>query len=87
MQCLVGDKEAVLINRVEKYCQDHYNIYEQLMNVYISNFTFMSWRQFMQLIMSMTVNLYPYAPELAEASGKPIDDTIKVAEAEFRISK
>jgi len=87
MKCLVGDKEAVIINRVEKYCQEHYKIYETLINLYISNFTFMSWRQFMQLIMSMTINLYPYAPELAEASGKPTIDAIKVAEAEFKISK
>jgi len=87
MKCLVGDKEAVLINRVEKYCQEHYKIYETLINLYISNFTFMSWRQFMQLRMSMTINLYPYAPELAEASGKPTIDAIKVAEAEFKISK
>lgn len=85
MQCLIGDKEALSINRSEKYCQEHYAIYDTLLNVYISNFTYLSWKQFLQLIISITLNLYPYAPELTDANGKPIDDAKKIAETELKI--
>jgi hypothetical protein len=85
MKCAVNDgREAVAINNIDKYCNEHYQIYDTLKRLYPGDI--MSWREYLSKVLDTNYNA-PWKISLIDASnGSPLDIVARVARAELKMN-
>jgi hypothetical protein len=85
MKCAVNDgREAVAINNIDRYCNEHYQIYDMLKRLYPEDF--MSWREYLSKVLDTNYNA-PWKISLIDTSnGTPLDIVARVARAELKMS-
>jgi hypothetical protein len=88
MECLVCGQDSVSINNVNKYCWNHYQIYDMLLKLYHdtfeSNKTF-SWKDYLLKTLEIELPIPGWKQSLTDHEGKPLDMVASVAKAELRL--
>lgn len=83
MKCAVNDgREAVAINNIDRYCNEHYQIYDMLKRLYPGDF--MPWQEYLSKVLDTNYNA-PWKISLIDASnGSTLDIVASVARAELK---
>ena len=92
MKCAVNDgRDSVNINNINRYCNEHYQIYDMLAKLYRavsgsgSNGS-ISWREYLTRVLDNDFNA-PWKISLIDASnGGTLDPVANVAAAELKMS-
>ena len=90
MKCVIDNHtDADVINRIDKYCWDHYRIYDSLWKLYkevFKSYGPLSWQEYLSRIMDDSLNA-PWKTSLSNSDGTTLDAINKVVLHELEISK
>jgi hypothetical protein len=86
MKCIVNDgRDAVAMNDVDRYCFEHYQIYDSLQKLYqevVKSNGPLAWNEYLKKVLDTQFNAAWKTP-LIDASGKTLDIVASVAGAEL----
>ncbi|MGA9845819.1 MAG: hypothetical protein WBQ25_26255 [Nitrososphaeraceae archaeon] len=85
MKCAVNDgKEAVTIDKFDKYCYEHYQVYDMLKRLYPGDS--MSWKEYLNKVLDANFNTSWKVSLIDASNGKILDIVANVARAELKMS-
>ena len=83
MKCAVNDgKEAVTIDKFDKYCYEHYQVYDMLKRLYPGDS--MSWKEYLNKVLDANFNASWKVSLIDTNNGKILDIVDNVARAELK---
>jgi hypothetical protein len=85
MKCAVNDgKEAVTIDNIDRYCYEHYQVYNMLKSLYPGNS--MSWKEYLNKVLDANFNASWKVSLIDASNDKVLDIVANVARAELKMS-
>jgi hypothetical protein len=86
MKCIVNDgRDAVTINDIDRYCYEHYQIYDSLQKLYqevVKSYGRLTWNDYLKKVLDGQFKA-PWKTSLIDDSGKTLDTIASVGRAEF----
>jgi hypothetical protein len=86
MKCIVNDgRDAVTINDIDRYCYEHYQIYDSLQKLYqevVKSYGPLTWNGYLKKVLDDQFKA-PWKTSLIDANGKTLDTIASVGRAEF----
>jgi hypothetical protein len=85
MKCAANDgKEAVTVDNIDRYCYEHYQVYDMLKRLYPGDS--MSWKEHLNKVLDTKFNASWKVSLIDISNGKTLDIVAKVARAELKVS-
>ena len=87
-KCIVNDgKDAITLNNIDRYCYDHYQIFDSLMKLYVEVYTSGASLSLRDYLMKVLDSNYKesWKTQLVKSNndGRPLDIIADVARAEL----
>ena len=88
MKCVVNDgKEAITINNIDRYCYEHYQVYDSLQKLYqkvsISSGS-LPWEQYLTKVLDTNFNASWKTSLIDSSTGRTLDLVATVARVELK---
>ena len=88
MKCVVNDgKEAITINNIDRYCYEHYQVYDSLQKLYqkvsISSGS-LPWEQYLTKVLDTNFNASWKTSLIDPSTGSTLDLVATVARVELK---
>lgn len=87
MRCALNDgKDTVVINNIDKYCYEHYQIRDSLWKLYqkvLSGYGYLSWHDYLTRVLDTNNKENWKAPLIDASSGKTLDSIASLARKEL----
>jgi hypothetical protein len=88
MKCVVNDgKEAITINNIDRYCYEHYQVYDSLQNLYqqvsISSGS-LAWEEYLTKVLDTNFNAHWKTSLTDPSTGRTLDLVATIARFELK---
>jgi hypothetical protein len=86
MKCIVNDgRDAVTIIDINRYCYEHYQIYDSLQKLYqqvVKSNGPLTWNDYLKKVLDAQFNA-PWKTSVVDTSGRTLDIVARVGRAEL----